>query len=222
MRVFLIHGMGRTSISLWYLKWKLKRLGHRSSLFGYLVTTTSLEDIANRFTDHVRRVVAADREASGHEEPYAVIGHSLGNIITRKASSRLPEGLSRFVMLAPPNQSPAMARALKDNPIFRAATRDAGQKLADPSFYQDLPVPEVPCLIIAGTKGPRVPWLPFEGKPNDSVVGLEETRLAGIPVIEVPAIHTYIMNRGDVFEVLQNFLAQGHGGSPLPEAPSTS
>lgn len=222
MRVFLIHGMGRTSISMWYLKWKLQRLGHRPSLFGYLVTTTSLQEIADRFAEHVCKVVAADREKSTQPEPYAVIGHSLGNIITRKASSRLPEGLSRFVMLAPPNRSPAMARFLKNNPVFRAATRDAGQKLADPTFYQDLPVPEVPSLIIAGTRGPRAPWLPFQGQPNDSVVGLEETRLAGIPVLEVPAIHTYIMNRGDVFEALRTFLDRGHGEAHLGEGASAS
>ncbi len=222
MRVFLIHGMGRTSISMWYLKWKLQRLGHHPSLFGYLVTTTSLLEITDRFAAHVRQVVGADRERSGRPEPYAVIGHSLGNIITRKASSQLPEGLSRFVMLAPPNRSPAMARFLKNNPIFRAATRDAGQKLADPSFYQDLPVPEVPSLIIAGTRGPRAPWLPFQGRPNDSVVGLEETRLAGIPVLEVPAIHTYIMNRGDVFEALREFLDGGHGEASRQEGASAS
>ncbi len=196
--------MGRTPMSMWILKHRLQRAGYRVSLFGYLVTSNTLDTICERFLDHV-----AQQLGRGGRSSYAVVGHSLGNIITRYSSPRLPAGFERFVMLAPPNRPPAMARALRDNWLFKAATRDAGQRLSDDQFYAALPVPEVPSLIIAGTRGPRFRWLPFRGKTNDTIVGLEETFLEGIPVQRVHAAHSFLMNRRDVFRWVDAFLSSG-------------
>ncbi|HEY4222796.1 MAG TPA: alpha/beta hydrolase, partial [Myxococcota bacterium] len=111
------------------------------------------------------------------------------------------------IMLAPPNQPPVMAHALEKNPLFRALTKDAGQKLVDAAFYARLPIPAVPTLVVAGTRGPRAPWLPFRGEPSDGVVRVEETRLPGVPHVEVPAIHTFIMNDAEVARIALGFLA---------------
>lgn len=220
MHVFLIHGMGRTPMSMWILEQRLLRAGYTVSLFGYVVTLATLDTIRDRFLEYVEQEMASSEETS-----YAVVGHSLGNIITRHASPRLPPGFERFVMLAPPNRPPAIARALKDNWLFRAATRDAGQRLSDDEFYDALPVPDVPSLIIAGTKGPRFAWLPFKGKTNDSIVGLEETFLDDIPVQRVHAAHTFLMNRRDVFQWVDAFLSQRDAdlvAESLAEASSTT
>ena len=125
----------------------------------------------------------------------------------RLALPELPSGFQRFIMLAPPNSSPAMARELQDHPLYQAVTRDAGQKLCDDEFYEDLPVPEVPALILAGTRGFGAPWHPLGHKVNDAVVALDETRLAGIEVEEVPGIHSFLMNRPDVFSRIRDFLS---------------
>ena len=214
MRVFLIHGMGRTPISMWWLSRRLRSAGHLPELFGYWVTRDDLETIAEAFLARVTRVLEEDR-SHGRGGEYAIVGHSLGNIITRMISAELPAGFSRFMMLAPPNHSPVIARVLRKNLLFRLITRDAGQKLADDGFYDRLPVANVPSLVIAGTRGPRASWLPFAGERNDSIVGVEEARLDGVPMIEIPAVHTFLMNRGDVFSLLQEFLDKG-------EVPSTA
>ncbi len=219
MRVFLIHGMGRTSASMLLLQRRLAASGYRPSRFDYMVALADLQTIANSFVSHVREVVEQDSEETRRElaagefaseseakASYAVVGHSLGNIITRLASPLLPVGFRRFIMLAPPNRPSVMARMLRDNPVFRLATRDAGQKIGDEEFYARLPVPQVPSLIIAGTQGPRSPWLPFEGQPNDAVVRVEETHLEGVPTLEVPGIHTFLMNRSDVQQAIETFL----------------
>lgn len=209
MRIFLLHGMGRTPLSMWILKRRLERQGHRASLFGYLVTLSDLDQIARRFRAHVEETLERDAAAPDGATgplPYAIIGHSLGNLVARLASPELPPGLCRFAMLAPPNRSPVIVRKLRDNPLFRAATRDAGRKLTDEEFLADLPVPDVPALIIAGTRGPRADWLPFAGAVNDSILRVEETRLEGIPLLEVPGVHTFLMNRRDVFEAIRGFL----------------
>lgn len=199
---------------MWILKQRLKRAGYAVSMFGYAVTLETLDAIGERFLKRIER----ELEGSG-EATYAIVGHSLGNIITRHVTSRLPAGFERFVMLAPPNQPASMARALKDNWLFRAATRDAGQRLSDDDFYASLAVPEVPSLIIAGTRGPRFTWLPFRGKVNDSIVGLEETRLGEIPVREVHAAHTFLMNRRDVFQWVHGFL-EPQAAEPAPDIPA--
>ncbi len=200
MRVVLIHGMGRTSTSLALLSRRLRNAGHLTSSFGYFVSRAPLDVIADNFVAHI------DRHTQG--EPFAIVGHSLGNVVTRLALSRLPQ-LERIVMLAPPNQPPALARILKDNPLFRALTRDAGQRLADATaFYASLPVPQMPVLIVAGTLGAKLAGGPWQG-PTDGIVGLEETRLPSAPNVEhvtVPAMHTLIMNSAVVTGLALRFL----------------
>jgi len=202
MRVFLIHGMGRTSVSLALLSARLRKAGHTTSSYGYLVTRDPLDVIATRFVEHI------DRQG-GVADDFAVVGHSLGTIVTRMALPRL-SGLRRFVMLAPPNQPPALARLLSTNPVFRALTRDAGRRLADATgFYPSLPVPQMPTLIVAGTGGPRFARSPWQGGDNDGIVGVDETRLQG-PAISwqsVDAIHTLLMNNAEVTGAVLRFLS---------------
>ncbi len=217
MRVFLIHGMGRTPISMWILGRRLQGEGHRVSLFGYAVTLADLDAITERFVNRVRQVMTADAVAAGADAAlgadadaalgYAIVGHSLGNLVARMASPRLPAGLCRFAMLAPPNRPPVVVHTLKNNPLFRALTRDAGRRLADEEFFAALPVPEVPSLIIVGTGGPLASWLPFAGQPNDGVLRVDESRLEGVRMTEVPGIHTFLMNRADVFAIVRGFFA---------------
>lgn len=217
MRVFLLHGMGRTPASMWLLAWRLRQAGHEPSLFGYAVSLHPLPEIAAKLQAHVAATLEADRAAlaaAGEKVPetlpYAVVGHSLGNLLTRLASPELPAGFCRFVQLAPPNHSPASARMLRDQAIFQAITQDAGHKLVDEDFFETVPVPEVPTLILAGDAGPRQPFLPpFRGEPNDGILTVEETRLPGVAHLVLPAIHTFIMNRRDTTRAILSFLAEG-------------
>jgi hypothetical protein len=78
--------------------------------------------------------------------------------------------------------------------------------LGDSAFFDHLPVPAIPTLIIAGNHGPKASWLPFGGQPNDGIVGVKETHLKGVPMVEIPALHTFIMNRSDAFEMVRDFL----------------
>ena len=197
MQAFLVHGMGRSPRSLLLLAMRLERAGIHTSRFGYSVMQHDLAAIAARFTEHVRE------RANG---PYAIIGHSLGNVIARLASPTLPAGLTKLAMLAPPNQPPRIATYFQTHPLYRALTKDAGQRLADRAFYDALPVPNVPTLVFAGTVGPRARWLPFGGAPSDGVVAVDETHLPGAEHREVPVIHTLIMNDARVAIEIAKFL----------------
>lgn len=207
MRVFLLHGMARTTASMSILAYRLRRAGHQTTSFGYHTLVEDVDAMAARLARRVTAVLAKDGDGGEQPVPYAVVGHSLGNVITRLASPDLPPGFARFIMLAPPNQPPVVAAALKENFLFRLITRDAGRKLTDPDFFAQLPQPDVPTLIIAGTRGLRAAWLPFHGEVNDGIVRLEETRLDGVPRIEVKGIHSFLMNRRDVCAEILRFLA---------------
>lgn len=214
MRVFLIHGMGRTSASMALLGRRLRQAGHETSSFGYLVSRQKLDAIVDAWVAHIERGLGEDKAGE-----FAVVGHSLGNIITRRALPRLP-GLRRFVMLAPPNHPPALARALERSPVFRALTQDAGKKLLDDGgFYADLPVPQVPTLVIAGDGGPRFARSPWKGAANDGVVSVDECKLDGAEFVVVDAIHTLIMNQRDVTGLVQRFLT-GESLDPIACVPS--
>jgi pimeloyl-ACP methyl ester carboxylesterase len=207
MRVFLIHGMGRTRASLLVLERRLARAGHATSLFGYQVMQQDLPSIAADFGTHVARTLG---RAAG--EPYAVIGHSLGNVITRLASPGLPAGFARFVMLAPPNRSPALARAMRNSRVFHLLTGDAGKRLGDHAFFETLPVPNVPTLVIAGQSAPR--FMPFRGAPSDGVVAVHETHLPGARHEVVDSAHTFIMNSKRTTELVLRFLESEVSGAP--------
>jgi hypothetical protein len=198
MKVFLVHGMGRTRASLLVLRSRLKSAALEPHLFGYSVAREPFDGIVQRFVEVVAS--ATDGEA------YGIVGHSLGNVIARAALPRLPRGLSRIVMLAPPNRPPLLASKLAGNPIFSWLTGDAGKSLAAPSFYEKLPVPEVPVLVLAGTAGPKASWLPHGDEPSDGVVTVSETRLEGARHREVPCVHTLIMNDREVARLAAEFL----------------
>lgn len=198
VQAFLVHGMGRSPRSLLLLAMRLERAGIRTSRFGYSVMQHDLSEIASRFAAHVR--------ARSDGGPYAIVGHSLGNVIARMASPSLPPGLSKIAMLAPPNQPPRIARFFGAHPLYRALTKDAGQRLTDAAFYASLPVPSVPTLVFAGTIGPRARWLPFGGAASDGVVAVDETHLPGADHREVPVIHTLIMNDARVATEITAFL----------------
>jgi len=200
MHVFLIHGMGRSPLSMAPLAWHLRRQGHSTSSFGYSVRARALDAIAEGFLAHVD---AGLRARPG--EPYAIVGHSLGNIITRVLTDRLPERLAGFVMLAPPNNSPSLARAFGRRRIYRAFTGDAGQRLGDTAFYAALPRPSAPCLIIAGNR--TTPLLPYRGEAeSDGIVSVDETRLEGVRHEVVPAVHSLIMNHPRARQIITGFL----------------
>lgn len=198
--VFLLHGMGRSRLSIAVLSWRLRRAGYRTVSVGYDTASRSLDSITAGFLAEI-----AERSGGG---PYHLIGHSLGNIVIRNGfKAGYPPGLGRIVMLAPPNQPPRLAEKFKANPLYRLRTGDSGQKLADPRFYAGLPVPEAEFGVIAGDRGHRF----LKERPNDGLLGVENTKLPGMrDFLVLPHTHTFLMNSREVFERCEKFLRTGY------------
>lgn len=187
MDVVLIHGMGRTPLSMLRLRHRLRRAGHRAVLFGYSPTFETLEGSSARLAKKIERRIGGD---------YALVGHSLGSVIIRNALGQLRERPpAACCFLAPPMVACKAARYFSRFWLYRGLMGEMGQLLADDAFMSRLPLPAVPTRIYGGTGGPRASWLPFGLAANDGILSVAEAtgRFDG-EIVEVPAIHTFIMH----------------------------
>ena len=197
--VVLLQGMGRGRASLWVLETRLKTAGFRTVNFPYVTHARSLDQLSDDLIKFIKDNVKTPS--------YCVIAHSLGNIIVRNSFRKeFPPGLKRIVMLAPPNRPADLARALKDNPVYRWFTGESGQQLASDEFYKNLPVPTVEFGVIAGDRGPSITFK----EPNDGVISVESTKLNGMKAwVLVHQSHTFIMNSRQVAQLAIRFMEHG-------------
>jgi hypothetical protein len=195
-RIVLVHGMGRTPLSMWRLARTLRQAGFATEQFGYFAASQSIDSI-------VTRLRARLEQMSGD---YIVVGHSLGGLLLRAAIGSLPPSARRprrIIMLATPNHSPRLARRFERAWWYRLLNGDAGKLLADESRLDAIPAVDVPCTIIAGTRGINGRWSPFRGDANDGIVSIDEAQLAGADEwITLPLMHPFIMNDKRVREIV--------------------
>ena len=193
MRVLLVHGLGRTPLSMFSLARSLRAAGYSTLLFGYSPTFEPLPRILRRLTERLR-LLARTRE------PVGLVGHSLGGLLLRMAIPNVPDlRVHHLVMLGTPNRPPRIARfAWRFHP-FRWVTRDCGRFLSCTESILKLAPPSVPYTLIAGTAGPHRFW----GEANDGIVAVSETRIldTDTPLL-VPAWHSFIMNHPAVQRVV--------------------
>jgi hypothetical protein len=188
MRLLLVHGMGRTPLSLVRLTRFLQGRGYRPERLGYLAAAEGFERIRTRVRRRLEVLALAG-------EPYAVIGHSLGGLVLRAALSGLEPAPVHLIMLGTPNQPPRLAGRLHRLWPYRLVCGESGQLLARQEFFAQLPPPQVPYTIIAGSGGPRGPRSPFGSDENDWLVAVEETKILPADRPKVFQVgHTFMMN----------------------------
>ncbi|MCK5862769.1 MAG: hypothetical protein KAH38_09805 [Candidatus Hydrogenedentes bacterium] len=194
--VVLLHGIGRGRASLWVLDTRLQQAGYKTLNFPYVSQGVPLEKIALELCCFIKKNVETQH--------YHLIAHSLGNLIIRLGfRDGYPEGLVRVVMLAPPNRPTELARALRDNPIYKWFSSEDGWQFSSEDFYAQLPIPDVAFGIIAGNRGQAL----MLQEPNDGVITVESTKLPGMKDwVIVPHAHTFIMNSRLVSEQCISFL----------------
>ncbi|WP_020474940.1 esterase/lipase family protein [Zavarzinella formosa] len=201
MKVLLVHGLGRTPDSMFFLARALRREGHHPGYFAYSPTLQSLPKIVNRLAAKLEKLARFG-------QPVTLIGHSLGGLLLRMAIPKAP-GLRvhRLIMLATPNRPPRLAQILLKRGLFRWLTRGCGDLLFSPDTIINLPVPNVPYTLIAGTAGPCGKYSPFGNVANDAVVGIDEVPIRDTDdVLLFPAWHTFIMNDHRVRQVILDAL----------------
>lgn len=186
MPAILIHGMGRTPLSMCLLACRLRAAGMKINLFAYSVTFEKWDGCTQRLKQFIEKKV-------GHED-FIVVTHSLSSVLTRAVLPKISHKPAACFFLAPPTQAYDAARRLAPRRWYRLLAGEMGQLLANHEFMSNLPVPEMPTKIYAGDAGFTGKYSPFEGQPNDGVLRVKERLLPVIPVQIVPSLHIFIMN----------------------------
>lgn len=197
--VVLVHGMGRTHLSMQPMARTLEEDGFDVLNWGYQSRTRSVPQLGARLAERIETATA-----DGDYDRVHLVGHSLGNILIRWVlANRLPENLGRIVMLAPPNRgsrvadhlAPWLSWFLKPLPDLTSNEGSAARSIPTP--------PDVEIGVIAGAR--------------DHKVRVEETFLEGqTDHAVVPGGHTFIMTRRVVRDLTVRFLREGRfSGAPL-------
>ena len=191
--VVLLHGLGRTHLSMVALEHALEDAGYKVWNEGYASRSATVEELAP--------VVGEAIEACRAHRPAKIhfVTHSMGGILVRAyfKDHAAPEA-GRVVMLAPPNHGSAIVDASRDSWWFKWFTGPAGQQLgtAADSLPNTLPSLPLEVGIIAGR--------------HDGKVSVESTALDGMKEhLVVDSAHTFIMNSPAVIRQIKAFLRNG-------------
>jgi hypothetical protein len=220
--IILLHGLMRTPRSMTSLSVAIqKEIDGHIVIPTYASTRTSIANHAAA----MRSVI----EWLPGRPTIDFVAHSLGNIVIRHAladwkrddPSNIYKLLHRMVMLGPPNQGAMIAKRLARLGLFELITGQSGLELGRDwnTLVKRLAIPEFPFAIVAGiiaTMGGRHPLI--EGD-SDLVVGGEETHLNGATQeIQVPYVHSVLMDAVPVQRFVIDFLEEREDSSTMPKA----
>jgi triacylglycerol lipase len=204
--VVLLHGLGRTRMSMMALWLAARHRGYRVINWHYRSTTASIAEHADAFAREVApRLIAAPR--------VHFVTHSLGGIIVRQfLSSHTLPNLGRIVMLAPPNGGSEVADVLQHSEIitrFVTPARELGTGTT--SVPRSLPPATFPVGVIAGSRSHiRIFSHWMDDVPNDGVVAVERTKLAGMSdFLVLRRTHTMLPFAPDALAQVFRFIEDG-------------
>jgi pimeloyl-ACP methyl ester carboxylesterase len=200
--LFLLHGIAANRWMMYPLARRLRGLGFEVHNWGYLSIFGSIEAHGQRLAQAIADVAAADPQATIH-----IVAHSMGSIVTRCALERLtPPPVRKVVFLSPPHHGAPLANWL--GPWLRPVCPLIDQLAArEDSFVNRL---VAPAGVEFGVIAAGLDWL----------VPLDSTHLVGEREhTVVRTLHSGLLFRDDVAQMIANFLRHSHF---QPAAPSAS
>ena len=212
--VLLLHGLGRTGLSMLPLARALRRAGFDPHVVDY--------PSRRRTVGALVEIVLAPRVnalLAGGADRVHFVTHSLGGVLVRALAARwhdrgrpLPPG-SRAVMLAPPHTGSEVADALRAVEPFRTVLGPVLQELGTDGESVPLtlgPVRGIEAGVIAGV-GRRLPFGRLFAGPHDGIVSVESAH--GPPgladTLVLPPSHSTIMWSPEVVRQTVQFLRAG-------------
>ena len=206
--VVLLHGMGRTALSMSKLEKHLFSKGYKTVNFAYPSTSEPIERIAEVYIPSAISQCQKIQAVKIH-----FVTHSMGGIIVRQylQANSLPKG-SRLVMLAPPNRGSEVVDYLKKFFAYRWLTGPAGQQLGTntESIPNRLKPVDIEVGIIAGAKSLNPIFSSFISGPDDGRVSVERTKLEEMSdFLVVSSNHTLIMRNKAAIRQVVHFLEHG-------------
>ena len=223
--VLLLHGLGRTGLSMLPMAWALRRAGFEPHVVDYPSRKHAIGPLVGRAV-----VPRVDALLDAGAPRVHFVTHSLGGVLVRAFAAQraddgrpLPEG-SRAVMLAPPHGGSEIADALGDREPYRTVLGPALGELGtgDASVPRALgPVRGLETGVIAGSRslvgfGTAFGRL-FEG-PHDGVVSVASAHAPDglADEVVVAKTHALLMMSPVVTRLTVRFLETGRFGGARP------
>jgi hypothetical protein len=208
--VVLLHGLGRTNLSMLRLAGALERDGYAVVSVSYSSRTRSIETLATEWLPAQLALIPTTNRVH-------FVTHSMGGIVLRAwlRDCGAPPNLGRVVMLAPPNAGSEIADALAGFAPYRWATGANGGRLGIGASA--LPRALGPWLadaaelgIIAGGRCANPLLGAIVPRPNDGKVSVAATHLAGErDHVVLPYSHTWLGWHGATIAQVRAFLHEG-------------
>lgn len=206
--VVLLHGLGRTSVSMRKLERHIARRGYRVINVSYPSTRNSIEVLAGKYLKETVQRKCADPERRIH-----FVTHSLGGIVVRcYLRDKHPRNLGRVVMLSPPNQGSELADHFGDGILSKAFIGPAGRQLgvSPDSVPNTLGPVDFELGIITGDRTFNPYFSKIIPGPDDGNVSVERAKVEGMAdFLVVHHTHTFIMRSGEVIRQILYFLENG-------------
>lgn len=207
--VVLLHGMGRTAVSMKLLEHYFTKRGYNVINVSYHSRRLSVQQLADGYLQQILEERVQNKDSKVH-----FVTHSLGGIIVRKyLSNHKIQNLGRVVMLAPPNHGSEIIDHLKANCITRNMLGVAARELC--TGQEGLPAKlgpvGFPCGVIAGDRSLN-PFLScLLPGANDGKVTVASTRVDGMQdFLVVHGTHTWLMCKYSVMADTLRFVQCGH------------
>jgi triacylglycerol lipase len=206
--VVLLHGLGRTELSMKPLQWELSEAGYEVVNPSYPSLFYPIPELA------VTTVEESIRQCrSLGQRQINFVTHSLGGILVREyLSHRDIPGLQRVVMLGPPNQGSEVADYVHSLRLLRPVTPVVIEQLGtgEQSIVRKLGPVNFELGVIAGTSN-TLGFLPgFPEGDSDGTVTVGETVVIGMQdFLELPVSHTFMIWDRDVIQQVVHFLRNG-------------
>jgi triacylglycerol lipase len=205
--VVILHGMGRTRLSMKYLAERFHQQGYKVLNLAYPSTRRSIAEVAEQLHGElqVHRVADAGK--------VHFVTHSAGGIVVRAYLKRhRPSNLGRIVMLSPPNQGSEVADRLRNNFVYQWATGPAGQELGtdEAGTPNRLGPVDFPLGVITGDKSSNPLFSTWISGRDDGKVSVQSARVEGMSdFLVIPRTHTFIMRSPKVAAQIVHFLEHG-------------
>jgi len=207
--VVLLHGLARSSLSMERMKWFLEDNGYQVANIDYPSREFEIAELATIAVEEGLETCAQMDAA----QPVHFVTHSLGGILVRYYySEHAVDAVGRVVMLGPPNQGSAAADEMHDWPGFEWLNGPAGYQLGkgENSVPLQLGSPAFEFAVIAGDESIDPLTSSVLEDPDDGRVSVSDTYLDGMRDFRlVGTSHAFMMQNGDVFELVKRFLATG-------------
>jgi pimeloyl-ACP methyl ester carboxylesterase len=196
--VILVHGLWMKGLEMSYLRRCLRELGYPVEQFRYRTVASNLASNCTRLRAFIQR----------HNHPVALIGHSLGGVLSLHTLCRYPElPVAKVICIGSPLVDTAAGRSMYG---FKAGRFILGRLLPEAVFHSPLKRwnGKQRVGVIAGTRsmGPGQIMARLS-RPNDGTVAVAETRLPGITDhLEWPLSHLQLLFSKGVAEQCDAFL----------------